>query len=87
MQSTKGLNRFGKSKKKSYIYHMKLVGELHPMHKLTEVQVTQIRELWKVGHRNIKVLARNNGVSQANIKKIVTNKTWTHMLKWPYERV
>jgi hypothetical protein len=66
---------------------MKLVGELHPMHKLTEVQVTQIRELWKVGHRNIKVLARNNGVSQANIKKIVTNKTWTHMLKWPYERV
>jgi hypothetical protein len=49
---------------------MKLVGELHPMHKLTEVQVTQIRELWKVGHRNIKVLARNNGVSQANIKKI-----------------
>lgn len=73
-------------KKNGYIRRM-LRGEAHPMHKLTEEQVMQIRDLWKVGHRNIKVLARNNGVSQANIKKIVTNKTWTHMLKWPYERV
>lgn len=73
-------------KKNGYIRRM-LRGEAHPMHKLTEDQVLQIRELWKVGHRNIKVLARNNGVSQANIKKIVTNKTWTHMLKWPYERI
>lgn len=56
------------------------------MHKLTEKQVTQIRELWKVGHRNTKVLARNNGVSSSNIKKIVTNQTWTHMIKWPYEK-
>ena len=73
-------------KKNGYIRRM-LRGEAHPMHKLTEEQVMQIRDLWKVGHRNIKVLARNNGVSQANIKKIVTNKTWTHMLKWPYERI
>ena len=72
-------------KKKCYIRRM-LKGEAHPMHKLTEKQVTQIRELWKVGHRNVRVLARNNGVSPANIKKIVTNKTWTHMIKWPYER-
>ncbi len=60
-------------------------GEEHPMHKLTEEQVTQIRELWKVGHRNIKVLARNHRVSPANIKLIVKNKTWTHLLKWPYD--
>ena len=72
-------------KKKCYIRRM-LKGEAHPMHKLTEKQVSQIRELWKVGHRNVKVLARNNGVSPANIKKIVTNKTWTHTLKWPYEK-
>ncbi len=72
-------------KKKSYIRRM-LKGEAHPMHKLTEKQGTQIRELWKVGHRNVKVLARNNGVSPANIKKIVTNQTWTHMIKWPYEK-
>lgn len=54
-------------------------GEQHPMHKLTEKQVTTIRELWRVGHRNIRVLARNNGVSSANIKKIVKNETWTHI--------
>ena len=72
-------------KKIGYIRRM-LRGEAHPMHKLTEKQVSQIRELWKVGHRNVKVLARNNGVSPANIKKIVTNQTWTHMIKWPYEK-
>lgn len=73
-------------KKIGYIRRM-LKGEAHPMHKLTEVQVQTIRDLWKIGHRNVKVLARNHGVSPANIKKIVTNKTWQHMLKWPYERV
>jgi hypothetical protein len=60
-----------------------LRGELHPMHKLTEKEVENIRALWRVGHRNVKVLARNHRVSPANIKKIVTNKTWTHMLVWP----
>ena len=72
-------------KKIGYIRHM-LKGEAHPMHTLTEKQVETIRELWKIGHRNVKVLAQNHKVSPANIKKIVTNKTWTHMLKWPYER-
>jgi hypothetical protein len=63
-----------------------LKGEAHPMHKLTERQVSEIRELYKIGHRNIRVIARNYKVSPANIKKIVTNQTWTHMIKWPYER-
>jgi hypothetical protein len=63
-----------------------LRGEAHPMHKLTEAQILQIRELYKVGHRNINVIARNYQVSPANIKKIVTNQTWTHMIKWPYEK-
>lgn len=65
------------------IFYIKLVmlrrGEQHPMHKLTEKQVNTIRELWKIGHRNVRVLARNNGVSPANIKKIVKNETWTHI--------
>ncbi len=73
-------------KKKCYIRVM-LRGEAHPMHKLTEEQILQIRELYKIGHRNINVIARNYKVSPANIKKIVTNQTWTHMIKWPYERV
>ena len=59
---------------------MALKGELHPQHKLTENQVRMIRKLWHIGHRNIKVLARNNGVSASNIRKIVKNKTWTHIL-------
>lgn len=55
-------------------------GEEHPMHKLTNEQVTVIRELWNIGHRNIRVLAKNYGVSSANIKRIVKNQTWTHLL-------
>lgn len=62
-------------------------GESHPMHKLTEDQVNQIRELWKIGHRNVRVLAKNHRVSPANIKRIVKNETWTHLLKWPFDIV
>ena len=32
-----------------------------------------------MGHRNIKVMARNNKVSSANINKIVNNRTWQHL--------
>lgn len=61
-------------------FRMALRGESHPRHKLTEDQVKSIRKLWAVGHRNLKVLARNNGVSPANIRKIVKGETWTHIL-------
>lgn len=66
-------------------FRMSLRGESHPAHKLTEEQVKAIRKLWAIGHRNIKVLARNHGVSPANIRKIVKGETWTHILNWPYE--
>ena len=81
MQLTNILNRlFVLQLEVSYIRPVMLRrGEQHPLHKLTEKQVNTIRELWRVGHRNIRVLARNNGVSQANIKKIVRNETWTHI--------
>jgi hypothetical protein len=59
---------------------MSLRGESHPQHKLTETQVKAIRKLWAIGHRNIRVLAHNNGVSPANIRKIVKGETWTHIL-------
>ena len=61
-------------------FKMALRGESHPQHKLTEDQVRSIRKLWAVGHRNIRVLARNNGVSPANIRRIVKGETWTHIL-------
>ncbi len=78
-------------KKKLYISNklrksMALRGESHPQHKLTEEQVYTIRKLWKVGHRNVRVLARNNGVSPANIRRIVKNETWTHLLVGEFDK-
>lgn len=62
----------------------KLYGEKHPASKLTSEQVNEIRELWRLGHRNIRVIARNYDVSQANIRKIVEGQTWKHLIQWPY---
>lgn len=56
-----------------------LRGESHPSAKLTDEQVIQIRKLWDMGHRNIKVIARNNKVSPSNVKKIIERKTWVHL--------
>jgi hypothetical protein len=67
-------------------YRMALRGESHPAHKLTEQQVKTIRKLWKIGHRNVRVLARNNGVSPANIRRIVRNETWTHLLVGEFDK-
>ena len=61
-------------------FKMALRGESHPQHKLTEDQVKSLRKLWAIGHRTIRVLARNNGVSPANIRKIVKGETWTHII-------
>jgi hypothetical protein len=56
-----------------------LRGQSHPSAKLTDEQVLQIRRLWAMGHRNVKVMARNNRVSPSNIKKIIDRKTWIHL--------
>ena len=56
-----------------------LRGQQHPSAKLTEEQVLIIRDLWRMGHRNIKVIAQNNKVSPSNVLKIVQRKTWTHL--------
>lgn len=56
-----------------------LRGQSHPSSKLTDEQVIQIRKLWTMGHRNVRVMARNNKVSSANILRIVRNETWTHL--------
>lgn len=56
-----------------------LRGEQHPNHKLTDVQVETIRNLWAIGHRNIKVIARNYRVSTTNIRKIINREIWTHI--------
>jgi len=57
-----------------------LRGETHPRAKLENTQVFQIRELYKMGF-STNVIARNFKVSEWNIKSIVTNKTWTHLIE------
>ena len=47
-----------------------LRGQSHPAAKLTEEQVLIIRDLWRMGHRNIKVIAQNNKVSPSNVLKM-----------------
>lgn len=54
-------------------------GSQNPNAKLNEDEVLKIRELWKVGHRNTKVIARIFKVSVANIIKIVRRQTWDHI--------
>jgi len=54
-------------------------GSQNPNAKLNDSQVFQIRELWAVGHRNIKVIARTFKISPTNVMKIVKRKTWTHL--------
>jgi hypothetical protein len=54
-------------------------GQTHPSAKLTDEQVLSIRRLWSMGHRNVKVMARNHRVSSSNIMKIVRNETWQHL--------
>jgi len=50
------------------------------MSKLSSGDVQQIRTLWRIGHRNIRVIARNYKVSTTNIRKIVKGDTWKHLL-------
>lgn len=62
---------------------MRLYGERHPASKLTDQDVMNIRHLWDIGHRNVKVIASNYRISPANVMKIVNEKTWKHLIKWP----
>jgi hypothetical protein len=56
-------------------------GEAHPMVKLTEAQIAEIRERYLKGDRENgqHALAREFGVRQSNIWFIVNNKTWSHV--------
>jgi hypothetical protein len=53
-------------------------GEQLPQHKLTEVQVQQLRSSHKRGDVSQKVLADAYGISQSAVSLIVNNKRWLH---------
>lgn len=54
-------------------------GELHPKAKLTEDEVRMIRELFNMGF-STKIISKNYKVSEWNVKSIVKNLTWTHLI-------
>lgn len=54
-------------------------GENQWMHKLTEIEVAQIKELLKVPGCNQSQIARDFGVTQSNIHCIAIKKSWRHI--------
>lgn len=57
----------------------KMVGELAPMVKLTEVKVNEIREWYKPGRVTMKQLAKDYGVARTTIGAIVRRESWAHI--------
>lgn len=56
-----------------------LRGEVHPDAKLTEAEVLTIRRRYAAGGVSQSALAREYGLSQPSIGKIVRRETWTHI--------
>jgi hypothetical protein len=56
----------------------RLRGESHPMAKLNNIQVLEIRKLLRQGFSR-KLIARNFKVSLWNINSIAEFKTWNHL--------
>lgn len=54
-------------------------GEGHGNSKLAEADILRIRKMYKSGGFTQKQLARENGVTQTAVKKIVNRETWTHL--------
>lgn len=54
-------------------------GESHPRHKLTEVQVREIRELYAAGAGTTRSLGLRYGVSGICIFNVVNYRTWRHI--------
>ena len=57
----------------------RLKGTEHPQSKLSEEQVLQIRELYATGNFSQRQLAKQFGVVQAQIYRIINRKKWTHL--------
>jgi hypothetical protein len=54
-----------------------LAGERHPMARLTETQVAEIRARYAAGGVTQYELAPEYGISQAHLSKVVSGKNWT----------
>jgi len=56
-------------------------GENHPLHKLTEVQVREIRSTYQRGKFGYKRLTKRFGISFGLAQRIVSGKAWPHLWK------
>jgi len=54
-------------------------GEKHPMVKLTEKQVKEIRELHSTGNFTFVKLGKQFGIDPAHIRRIVNYVSWKHI--------
>jgi len=55
------------------------IGETHPLARLTQEDVGQIRRLYAAGHHSLTELAAAFGVDQVHISRIVRHEAWTHV--------
>lgn len=56
-----------------------VVGELHPLAKLREVDVVAIRAMLSTGRYSQQVVAELFGVSKGKIGQIATQRSWKHV--------
>lgn len=54
-------------------------GEKHPLSKLTEKQVLEIRSKYPKGNITLRELAEKHGVSTATISSVLQRHSWTHI--------
>lgn len=62
-------------------------GERHPLAKLTEADVREIRVSYVEGHGSMSELAALYGVDIANIHRIIHRKIWAHVSDTPSGKV
>jgi predicted transcriptional regulator len=54
-------------------------GEHHPLAKLTDAAVREIREAYAPGRVSQKELAKEHGVSQQVLSRVLTGLAWAHV--------
>lgn len=59
------------------------VGETSPHAKLTDEKVRLIRSIYKQGHTTVKQIARDFGVAQSLIARVVRRQSWKHVVDYP----
>lgn len=73
-----GKLRSNETKNKISQNHADFKGECHPRHKLTKVQIIQIKMLFKLNFKN-RYISENYNISIGQVSHIRNNLTWSHI--------